>query len=131
MNNPLRILVVDDEPDTLGLIQLTLQTAGYQVQTAPGGQAALRIIRQEPPDLVILDIMMPDISGFDVMRALLKDPAPPPPVIFLTAKSGDEDQEVGLSLGITHYLLKPITRGLLLDSINQALGTPTEPDLPL
>ena len=131
MNNPISILVVDDEPDTLGLIQLTLQTAGYQVQTAPGGQEALRIIRQEPPDLVILDIMMPDISGFDVMRALLKDPTPPPPVIFLTAKSGDEDQEVGLSLGITHYLLKPITRGLLLDSINQALGTPTEPDLPL
>ena len=131
MNNPISILVVDDEPDTLGLIQLTLQTAGYQVQTAPGGQEALRIIRQEPPDLVILDIMMPDISGFDVMRALLKDPTPPPPVIYLTAKSGDEDQEVGLSLGVTHYLLKPITRGLLLDSINQALGTPTEPDLPL
>jgi len=131
MNNPISILVVDDEPDTLGLIQLTLQTAGYQVQTAPGGQEALRIIRQEPPDLVILDIMMPDISGFDVMHALLKDPTPPPPVIFLTAKSGDKDQEVGLSLGVTHYLLKPITRGILLDSINQALGTPTEPDLPL
>ena len=131
MNNPISILVVDDEPDTLGLIQLTLQTAGYQVQTAPGGQEALRIIRQEPPDLVILDIMMPDISGFDVMRTLLKDPNPPPPVIYLTAKSGDEDQEVGLSLGVTHYLLKPITRGLLLDAINQALGTPTEPDLPL
>ncbi len=131
MNNPISILVVDDEPDTLGLIQLTLQTAGYQVQTAPGGQEALRIIRQEPPDLVILDIMMPDVSGFDVMRTLLEDPIPPPPVIFLTAKSGDEDKEVGISLGVAHYLLKPITRGILLDSINQALGTPTEPELPV
>ena len=131
MSNPISILVVDDEPDTLGLIQLTLQTAGYQVQTAPGGQEALRIIRQEPPDLVILDIMMPDISGFDVMRTLLVDPIPPPPVIFLTAKSGDEDKEVGISLGVAHYLLKPITRGILLDSINQTLGTPTEPELPL
>ena len=131
MSNPIRILVVDDELDTLGLIQLTLQTAGYQVQTAPGGQEALRIIRQEPPDLVILDIMMPDVSGFDVMRTLLEDPTPPPPVIFLTAKGGDEDKEEGMSLGVTHYLLKPITRGILLDSINQALGTSTESDLPL
>jgi DNA-binding response OmpR family regulator len=123
MANDLRILVVDDELDTLGLIKLTLQTAGYQVQTAPGGQEALRLIREQPFDVVILDIMMPDISGFDVMRQLNDDPTPPPPVIFLTARSDEEDKEIGLSLGVTHYLLKPITRGGLLDAINQALGT--------
>jgi DNA-binding response OmpR family regulator len=123
MANGLRILVVDDEVDTLGLIKLTLQTAGYEVQTAPGGQEALRLIREQPFDVVILDIMMPDVSGFDVVRQLNDDPTPPPPIIFLTARSGEEDKEIGLSLGVTHYLLKPITRGSLLDAINQALGT--------
>jgi CheY-like chemotaxis protein len=128
MTDALRILVVDDEPDTLGLIKLTLQTAGYQVQTATGGKEGLRLVREEPFDVVVLDIMMPDVSGFDVMRELNNDPTPPPPVIFLTARSGEEDQETGLSLGVTNYLLKPITRGSLLDAIDQALGTPPEPD---
>jgi len=128
MTDALRILVVDDEPDTLGLIKLTLQTAGYQVQTTTGGREALRLVREEPFDVVILDIMMPDVSGFDVMRELNNDPTPPPPVIFLTAMSGEEDQEIGMSLGVTRYLLKPITRGSLLDAINQALGTTPEPD---
>ncbi len=128
MTDALRILVVDDEPDTLGLIKLTLQTAGYQVQTATGGREGLRLVREEPFDVVILDIMMPDVSGFDVMRELNNDPTPPPPVIFLTAKSGEEDRETGLSLGVTHYLLKPITRGSLLDAIDQALGTTPEHD---
>ena len=128
MTDALRILVVDDEPDTLGLIKLTLQTAGYQVQTATGGREGLRLVREEPFDVVILDIMMPDVSGFDVMRELNNDPTPPPPVIFLTARSSEDDQETGMSLGVTHYLLKPITRGSLLDAINQALGMPLEPD---
>jgi DNA-binding response OmpR family regulator len=128
MTDASRILVVDDEPDTLGLIKLTLQTAGYQVQTATGGREGLRLVREEPFDVVILDIMMPDVSGFDVMRELNNDPSPPPPVIFLTAKSGEEDQETGKNLGVTHYLLKPITRGGLLDAINQAMGTTPEPD---
>ncbi|UCF60325.1 MAG: response regulator [Anaerolineaceae bacterium] len=128
MSDALRILVVDDEPDTLGLIKLTLQTAGYLVQTATGGREGLRLIREEPFDVVILDIMMPDVSGFDVMRELNNDPTPPPPVIFLTARSSEEDQETGMSLGVSHYLLKPITRGSLLDAINQALGMSPEPD---
>jgi DNA-binding response OmpR family regulator len=128
MTDALRILVVDDEPDTLGLIKLTLQTAGYQVQTATGGREGLRLVREEPFDVVILDIMMPDVSGFDVMRELNNDPTPPPPVIFLTARSSEDDQETGMSLGVSHYLLKPITRGSLLDAINQALGTTPEPD---
>jgi DNA-binding response OmpR family regulator len=128
MNESLQILVVDDEPDTLGLIKLTLQTAGYDVMTTSGGREGLRLIREESYDVVILDIMMPDVSGFDVMRELNNDPTPPPPVIFLTAKSGQEDRDIGLSLGVTHYLLKPITRGKLLDAINQALGKSIEPD---
>jgi DNA-binding response OmpR family regulator len=126
MTNALRILAVDDEPDTLGLIQLTLNTAGYKVEMATGGQQALDLILSNSFDVIILDIMMPDISGFDVLRKLRKDLSSIPPVIFLTAKGGIEDQQIGIDLGAVSYLLKPITRGNLLDAISKALSEPTE-----
>ena len=126
MANPLRILIVDDEPDTLGLIQLTLNTAGYEVEMATGGQQALDLIFSNSYDVIILDIMMPDISGFDVLRKIREDLSAHPPVIFLTAKGGIEDQQIGIDLGAVSYLLKPITRGNLLDSISKALSKPTE-----
>jgi DNA-binding response OmpR family regulator len=126
MTNALRILVVDDEPDTLGLIQLTLNTAGYEVEMATGGQQALDRILSDSFDVIILDIMMPDISGFDVLRKLREDLSSIPPVIFLTAKVGIEDQQIGIDLGAVSYLLKPITRGNLLDAISKALSEPTE-----
>ena len=126
MAKPLRILIVDDEPDTLGLIQLTLNTAGYEVEIATGGQQALDLILSNSYDVIILDIMMPDISGFDVLRKIRKDLSAHPPVIFLTAKGGVEDQQIGIDLGAVSYLLKPITRGNLLDTISKALSEPTE-----
>jgi DNA-binding response OmpR family regulator len=128
MTEELRILVVDDEPDTLGLIELTLHTAGYQVQLASNGQEGLQMARSNTFDLILLDVMMPDVSGFDVLRELNKDTTPPPPVIILTAKNQPEDREIGLSLGATSFLGKPITRGKLLDSIKQALGEDTFTD---
>ena len=117
MASKANILVVDDEPDTLGLIELTLKTAGYNVQTAIGGQHALRKLREESFDLVLLDIMMPDLSGFDVMKRLMNEPGPIPPVVFLTAKSGQQDREMGKSVGAAGYLVKPTTRGDLLDTV--------------
>ena len=130
MTDSLNILVVDDERDTVELVRLTLNTAGYEVDTAIGGQEALDKIRSTAYNVIILDIMMPDISGFDVMRTLQEDPTPIPPVIFLTAKSGIEDQQIGINLGAICYLLKPITRGSLLDAINKALDSSTESDQP-
>jgi len=122
MTSPIRILVVDDEPDTLGLIELTLQTAGYQVHTAPDGEQALEKLRNESYNLVLLDVMMPGISGYDVVRRLQSSDAKAPPIVFLTAKSLPEDREMGESLGARGYLTKPTTRGKLLDCISQALG---------
>ena len=121
MSDPIRILVVDDEPDTLGLIELTLQTAGYQVGTAYGGEDGLNLLRQEPYDLVLLDIMMPDLSGFEVIKRIQIELNQPPPVIFLSARNRPEDREEGQSLGAVDYLVKPTTRGQLLDSIEKAL----------
>lgn len=115
------ILVVDDEPDTLGLIELTLQTAGYSVQTAVSGEQALRQLREDSFDLILLDIMMPDVSGFDVVRRARKQADHVPPVVFLSARTRKEDREQGASLGAAGYLVKPTTRGDLLDTIRQVL----------
>lgn len=119
MADPLRILVVDDERDTLDLIDLTLQTAGYDIHLANGGEESLQMIRNGDFDLVLLDIMMPDISGFDVLRTLKDEMPEHPPVIFLTAKSLPEDREEGMNLGANDFLTKPVTRGSLLDTIKK------------
>jgi DNA-binding response OmpR family regulator len=116
-----RILIVDDEPDTLGLIELTLQTAGYSVRTAANGDQALTIILNDTFDLILLDIMMPGMTGFDLVQTLKDREAEIPPVVFLTAKSRDEDKEMGDTLGAAAFLTKPTTRGDLLDTIRSIL----------
>jgi CheY-like chemotaxis protein len=119
---PARILVVDDEPDTLGLVQLTLETAGYEVKAAASGGEALLLAQQHTFDAILLDIMMPDISGFDVCRRLQTTLTPVPAIVFLTAKNRPEDRETGEALGASAYLLKPITRGQLLDVLRRTVG---------
>jgi DNA-binding response OmpR family regulator len=110
---------VDDERDTLDLIDLTLSTAGYKVDLAGSGAESLQKIRQDRYDVVLLDIMMPDLTGFDVLRTLNQERRELPPVIFLTAKSLPEDRKMGLDLGAKDFLIKPVTRGSLLDSIKR------------
>ncbi len=123
-----RILVVDDEPDTLGLIQLTLQTAGFEVDTAANGTQAIDRATQDHYDLIVLDVMMPDLSGFEVLRRLQAGTSGLPPVVFLTAKARPEDRQAGESLGATAYLIKPTTRGQLLDIVREALANPARKD---
>ena len=125
-----RILVVDDEPDTLGLIQLTLQTAGFEVDTAANGTQAIDRATQDHYDLIVLDVMMPDLSGFEVLRRLQSETSGLPPVVFLTAKARPEDRQTGESLGATAYLIKPTTRGQLLDIVREALAKPAGKDAP-
>ena len=119
MPERLRILVVDDERDTLDLIDLTLSSAGYEIHLANNGAESLEKIRQDRFDVILLDIMMPDMTGFDVLRTLNQERNELPPVIFLTAKSLPEDREMGLQLGAKDFLIKPVTRGSLLDSIRR------------
>ncbi|MFQ5932714.1 MAG: response regulator transcription factor [Nitrospiraceae bacterium] len=119
MANPLRILVVDDERDTLDLIDLTLRTAGYQIDLAISGSESLEMLRNGSYDIVLLDVMMPDMSGFDVLRTMKQEMESPPPVVFLTAKSLPEDRQEGMELGADDFLSKPVTRGSLLDSIKK------------
>lgn len=115
------ILVVDDESDTVDLIRLTLETAGYQVDQALDGATALEMIADAEYDVILLDIMMPDMSGFDVLENLRSSGKDFPPVVFLTARAEPDDRQTGEDLGSSAYLTKPARRGDLLDAIKQAM----------
>ena len=122
MTIPQRILVVDDEPDTVELIHLTLSTAGYQVDSALNALEARDKLDSGHYDVLLLDVMMPDVSGFDLLTQLNASGLPVPPVIFLTARKTPQDRETGEELGASGYLTKPATRGELLDAIAKAVG---------
>jgi DNA-binding response OmpR family regulator len=103
-----KILAVDDDPDVLDLISLKLEEAGFIVATATSGTVALEMAKADRPDLVILDLMMPEMSGLDVCRALKKDPhTAHVPIIMLTAKKSEIDRIVGFELGADDYMPKP------------------------
>jgi DNA-binding response OmpR family regulator len=119
--NQAKILIVDDEPDTVGLIELTLLPAGYELSLAYSGEEALNMLRNEAFDLLLLDVMMPEITGFDVIRVLSEENKTIPPIIFLSAKGQQKDIDEGNALGAAGYLVKPATRGQLLDAIGAAL----------
>ena len=121
MTRPIRILVVDDEPDTVHLLQITLKPAGYIIESVMSGEEAVDRIRSDSYDLLLLDVMMPAMDGFDVIRTLQAESRSLPPFIFLTAKGRPQDIETGNALGATGYLVKPATRGNLLDAIQAAL----------
>lgn len=121
MPDLIRILIVDDEPDTVDLIQITLRTAGYMLQAAYSAEEARQILNNERFDLLLLDVMMPETSGFDLVRELREEGWKLPPFVFLTARGRAEDVKEGNALGAKGYLVKPVTRGSLIDAIEAAL----------
>jgi len=105
-----RILVVDDEPDITALVAYHLARNGYRVSTAANGQDALRAAREERPDIVVLDLMLPGISGYEVLRELRRrQDTGDVGVILLTARREEADRIKGLSLGADDYLTKPFS----------------------
>jgi two-component system phosphate regulon response regulator PhoB len=105
-----RILVVDDEPEIAALVAFHLARAGYQVSTAGTGPDALRMAREERPSLVVLDLMLPGISGYDVLELLRRDSVTSDvAVLMLTARRDEEDRVRGLSLGADDYVTKPFS----------------------
>jgi DNA-binding response OmpR family regulator len=110
MTDSPKVLVADDEPHLLRLVKFRLEREGYQVVTAPDGQAALELARTEQPDLCVLDVMMPKRSGFDVLRELRSDSeCAHMKVIMLTARAQDRDVDAGFSLGADDYITKPFS----------------------
>ena len=105
-----RILVVDDEPDLVELVRVNLDQAGFEVETAGSGREALAAVRRSPPDLLVLDLMLPDVSGTEICRSIRSDPANAElPILMLTAKAGEIDRVVGFELGADDYVTKPFS----------------------
>ena len=102
-----KILVVDDERILLDTLRYNLSKAGHEVKTAADGESALRAAREQQPDLVILDVMLPKIDGFDVCRTLRKESSIP--ILMLTARDDEVDKVLGLELGADDYLTKPFS----------------------
>jgi len=103
-----RVLVVDDEPNITDLVALALRYEGFSVEKAGSGRAALSAVQKFKPDLVILDVMLPDLSGLDVMKRLTSE-GRKVPVIFLTARDSTEDKVHGLTIGGDDYVTKPFS----------------------
>ena len=114
-----RILVVDDEPRMINLIRMNLEADGFQVVTAPNGTKALDAVRTQLPDLVLLDVMMPELDGFETLRMLREFSVIP--VIMLTAKGEEADKVWGLDLGADDYITKPFSHKELLARV-RAVG---------
>ncbi len=122
MREPPLILVVDDVPDNVEILQLRLENRGYQVATAGDGIEALEKIRELLPDLVLLDIMMPKMDGIETVRRLKADPSLPfIPVILVTARADAKDVVAGLESGGDDYLTKPVDHAALLARVRAML----------
>ncbi|MBM4418011.1 MAG: response regulator transcription factor [Chloroflexi bacterium] len=122
-----RILVVDDEPNIVELARLYLTAEGYQVETAADGIAALEKVESHAPALVVLDVMMPRLDGWEVCRRL-RGRNDRTPVIMLTAKDDDVDRIVGLELGADDYMGKPFNPRELVARVRAVLRRTQEPD---
>ena len=115
-----RILVIDDDPAVTSLLKRGLSYEGFQVEAAKSGMEGLTIARTRPADIVILDVMMPGLSGFEVLQRL-RAADEQLPVLMLTAKDAPNDQVQGLTLGADDYVLKPFTFEVLLARIHALL----------
>lgn len=116
----IKVAVVDDDPELVQSVKVILKVAGAQVFGARNGISGYLMIRRERPDVVLLDIMMPDMDGFEVCRKLKLDSITKGiPIIFLTARSGQAHIDMGLSLGAQGYITKPFEHDDLVDKIIQ------------
>jgi two-component system cell cycle response regulator len=117
-----RILVIDDLPENVFMLQDRLEHEGYEVLTAYDGFSGIDKAKANLPDLILLDVMMPDITGLEVCKILVNDPLTKDiPIILVTAKSGAEDTKEGLEAGAFDYIKKPFNRIELLARVNSAL----------
>jgi two-component system, OmpR family, response regulator len=121
-----RLLVVDDEPNIRELLSASLRYAGFEVATAADGQQALAMASTFRPDLLVLDVMMPGLDGFGVVRRL-RESGRHTPVLFLTARDGAEDKVSGLTLGGDDYVTKPFSLDEVLARIRAVLRRSTGP----
>ncbi|HVW34418.1 MAG TPA: response regulator [Acidimicrobiia bacterium] len=129
---PATVLVVDDDPVILKLLEVNFEMEGFQVARASDGAEGLERARAVLPDIVILDVMMPRMTGYEVARALREDESTAHiPIIFVTARAQSSDVEKGMELGVEDYVTKPFDPLDLIERVNAILGRdgdePSEP----
>ena len=119
-----RILVVEDEPSLQKLLEYQLKRNGHEIRVAEDGQQALAMVKSENPDLILLDVMLPVMGGFQVLQELQKDKTTNKiPVIMLSAKGQQHDIAAGIEKGVFDYVTKPFNIPDLTDRINKALAS--------
>lgn len=118
-----KIMVVDDEPEILGILKFRMNSWGYETLTASSGKEALILAAGKKPDLILLDVMMPGMSGFDVLRELkAKESTKSIPVIMITVAAAKHEVDEGIKLGAAYYLSKPYDAQELLNRIKSIIG---------
>jgi len=121
-----KVLVVDDEPNIVLSLEFLMQQAGFEVETAEDGVTALAKVEAAPPDLILLDISLPGISGFDVLEQLRQEPLYAKlPIIMLTAHGREVEKEKGLALGADDYVTKPFSTQALVEKVQALLAEGT------
>lgn len=122
-NGTARILVVDDDPYILMSLEFLMKKSGFEVLVARNGTEALQLINEHRPDVVLLDIMMPDVDGYEICTHIRQQAAlAATKVVFLSAKSGDADIRKGLELGASLYITKPFSTRKLVSQIKELVG---------
>jgi len=118
-----KILIVDDEPDVRQMLKFKLETNGYKINEADNGLAAVMMVQKDPPDLIILDLMLPKIDGFRVCSLIKRDSKHygSIPVIILTARAGENDELLAKESGADIYVTKPLNLDLLLLKVKELL----------
>jgi two-component system, OmpR family, alkaline phosphatase synthesis response regulator PhoP len=125
-----RILVVDDEVYIVHILDFSLGMEGYEVVTALDGEQALEKVAQQKPDLIVLDIMMPKLDGYETCKALKsREETKDIPVILLSAKGRNVDQKTGFEVGADDYITKPFSPRKLVERINAILGQANSSDI--
>ncbi len=124
------IMVVDDHPDLVEILRITLESRGFNVRCAYSGLELFASLKEQIPDLIFLDIMMPKMDGLQVLRRLKEDPSMPfIPVILLSAKVLKEDVLRGYKMGADYYITKPFTPTQVLEGVNLVLGGDQDPSV--
>jgi len=119
-----RVLVVDDEPNIVMSLRFLMEREGFEVEVAPTGEAALKALDRGPADLVLLDVMMPALDGFEVCQRIRSNPAwSNTRIIMLTAKGREVERDKGLALGADEYVTKPFSTRELVARVKQMLGS--------
>ena len=119
-----KILIVDDEPNIVMALEYTFKKNNFEVFIARDGQEALDILKTQQPDIIILDVMMPNVDGFETLRQIKKDERLLNcKVLFLSAKNKEKDIEKGLKLGANLYVVKPFSIKKLVDQVHELLAS--------